>query len=80
MVRKGGSDRDSSLSLLAVSHGRGDLLDLGIGVGGGIGARLDLRPITLELRGGATLSRTENQRLTVDNARAVASCRRFASL
>lgn len=54
MVRKGGTALRATTSVFAGGTLVSSVLDVGRGVGGELGARLDLRPLSLELRFTAT--------------------------
>jgi Caspase domain len=63
VVRKGAVERDRAVSVFAIGSARGEILDLGMAVRGDLGLRLDLRPISLELRAGSGASWHRNDRL-----------------
>ncbi len=47
VVRKGGTSRTRATAVLALAGLRGPVLDLGPGLGGGVGVRVDLRALSL---------------------------------
>ena len=65
VVRKGATDLTRSWSAFALVGMRGDLLDLGRAAGARLGARLDLRPLSLELAASAARADRENSRLDI---------------
>jgi hypothetical protein len=65
VVRKGGSERHLSGSLLAATGLRGSLLGLGLSWQTALGARLDLHQVSLELRLSFGQSEVDNQRLDI---------------
>ena len=65
VVRKGNVDRRSVLSLVVLAGARGQLLDLGTTGRVDVGARLDFRPVSVELRVGAGAANHHNDRLAV---------------
>jgi caspase domain-containing protein len=65
VVRKGATELTRSWSAFALVGVRGDLLDLGSAAGARLGARLDLRPLSLELSLGANRADRANSRLDI---------------
>jgi hypothetical protein len=65
VVRKGGVARRSSLSAVALAGARGPLFDLGASARLDLGVRLDLQPISLELRLGGGEARQRNDHQTI---------------
>jgi hypothetical protein len=65
VVRKGGTARRASGSLFAEGGVRGELIGLGTAWRTGVGGRVDLRQISLELRVGFADSSVKNQRLDI---------------
>jgi hypothetical protein len=64
-VRKGSRDRDRVVSVLALGGMRGAFLDLGPAWHADLAARLDMRPLSLELRLGTGASSRTNERLGI---------------
>lgn len=73
VVRKGGVQRKTALSGFALAGLRGALLDLGLAWRAELGVRLDLRPLSLEVRLGTSGSQQHNQRLTISSYETAAS-------
>jgi hypothetical protein len=73
VVRKGGVERKRAVSLFAMAGARGQLLDLGTAWRTDVGARLDLRAISLELRLALGGSEVENDRLRIASWETTAS-------
>jgi caspase domain-containing protein len=68
VVRKGGTDVSSAFSMYAIAGARGALFDIGTAWQTGVGARLDVQELSLELRlgaGGATRPRNEVHRIDI---------------
>jgi hypothetical protein len=65
VVRKGGVRPTHAWSAFAAGGVRGQLLGLGLAGAGDVGARLDLRSVSLELRLGLAGSRHDNERLDI---------------
>src|SRR5690606_41011822 len=64
-VRKGGTERKLSLSLVAMGGMRAPILDLGDAFGGGIGLRFDFPILSVEGRLHFLTSRHENDRVEI---------------
>jgi hypothetical protein len=74
VVRKGAAQRTRALSVFALGGVRGDLVDQGTAVRGDLGLRVDLQPVSLELRAGSGASWHHNDRLgTVSQETALAA-------
>jgi hypothetical protein len=65
VVRKGSGQRPWVLGAFALAGGRSDLLDLGTALRGDLGARLDLHPLSVELRVALGRSDQTNERLGI---------------
>jgi hypothetical protein len=73
VVRKGAVARSVAWSALAAGGVRGQLMSLGTAWRTDVGARLDLRPLSLELRLGLGGARHINDRLTIRSWETAAS-------
>jgi hypothetical protein len=65
VVRKGAATITQSIGAFALAGVRGDFLDLGPAWGTQLGGRIDLRPLSVELRLGLGRSATANSRLGI---------------
>jgi hypothetical protein len=73
VVRKGAVKATRAWSLFALGGVRGELLDLGPAWRTELGARLDLRPVSLELRLGLSGSNQVNERIAIHTWETAAS-------
>jgi hypothetical protein len=67
VVRKGATDLTRAWSAFATVGVRGDLLGLGAAASARVGARLDLRPVSLEVIASASRADHVNNRLGIDS-------------
>lgn len=73
VVRKGAVERTRALSVMATGGVRGPLEGLGTAWRGGVGARLDLASVSLELQLGFASSRRDNDWLRITSRETAAS-------
>jgi hypothetical protein len=65
VVRKGGTAETRALSAYTVAGVRGSLLGIGMGWNAGVGARVDLSALSLELRVQGGYATKDNDRITI---------------